>query len=140
MNNYIKITILCTILVCLNGCASYMVYKDSERKVITKKAYATEDQVAIRAVQLGSDGVGVGIELTNWEALKEQPWKQLGAALWDAVCIYLGKKEIDSKNDDNDNPSSMTMTVNGDRNNITFINGQNNTTTAETKEKTETKE
>ena len=66
--SYLKIAVLSAmVLVIGNGCASYMVYKNSEQKVAAKKAFAKGDQAAIKAVQLGNDGVGIGIDVSNWE-------------------------------------------------------------------------
>ena len=128
MNNYFKIVIICTIAIMFSGCASYMVYKNSEQKVAARKAFARGDQAAIKAIQLGNNGVGIGIDVSNWETLKEQPLLQLGAAILDAGMIYGGYKGVESLNEDSSDHGT-TININGDKNNTTIVNGDGNTTT-----------
>lgn len=136
MKSYIKTGIVCVSLVaisaCSTGCASYMVYNKSQEKVAMRKAIAKGDEKAIRAVQLG-EGVGVGIDVSNWEALSEQPLLQFGAALLDAAMIYGGYKGVESLNDDDKkdkNVNTTTVGVNGDNNNTTVVVGTGNTTSS----------
>ena len=122
-----------------SGCFSSMVYKDSRRKVALRKAIITNNQQAINAIKLGDDGVGIGINVLNMEALREQPFKQLGAAVLDALMVwggYEGIKSLTSEGDNGDNGSSQEsgrdsnqVTVNGDGNDVhvgdeTTTNGQ----------------
>ena len=128
MNNYLKTIVICLIIMMFtSGCASYMVYKNSEQKVAARKAFARGDQVAIKAIQLGNDGVGIGIDVSNWEALKEQPLLQLGAAILDAGLVYGGYKGVESLNE-NDKEKGVNITINGDKNNTTIIRDGNTTT------------
>jgi hypothetical protein len=142
MKSYIKTGIVCVSLIaisaCSSGCASYMVYNKSQEKVAMRKAMAKGDEKAIRAVQVG-DGIGVGIDVSNWEALSEQPLLQLGAALLDAAMIYGGYKGIDSINNGNDKDGNTTTTettstttihVNGGDGTTTVVAGDGNTTTS----------
>ena len=142
MKSYIKTGVVCVSLIaisaCSSGCASYMVYNKSQEKVAMRKAMAKGDKKAIRAVQIG-DGVGVGIDVSNWEALSEQPLLQLGAALLDAAMIYGGYKGIDSINNGNDKDGNTTATettstttihVNGGDGTTTVVIGDGNTTTS----------
>lgn len=74
-----------------SGCLSYLSYKDSEQTLQAKRA-------AIQPVVLnGGDGVGVGVDITKWETLKEQPIQQILAGLGDAILVgitALGAKEV----------------------------------------------
>lgn len=138
MKSYIKTGIVCVSLMaisaCSTGCASYMVYNKSHEKVAMRKAMAKGDEKAIRAVQIG-EGVGVGIDVSNWEALSEQPLLQFGAAVLDAAMIYGGYKGVESLNDDDDdkkdsNVNTTTIGVSGDNNTTTVVVGSGNTTTS----------
>lgn len=142
MKSYIKTGIVCVSLIaisaCSTGCASYMVYNKSQEKVAMRKAMAKGDERAIKAVQVG-DGIGVGIDVSNWEALSEQPLLQFGAALLDAAMIYGGYKGIDSINNGNDKDGNTTATettstttihVNGGDGTTTVVIGDGNTTTS----------
>jgi hypothetical protein len=89
------------------------------------------DEVAIKATRLGSDGVGIGIDVTNWEALRERPLLQFGAAVIDAGLIYGGYEGIRALNDDNDgggnDGSGTTVNLSDSNNNtINIVNGDNN--------------
>ena len=146
MKSYIKTGVVCVSLIaisaCSSGCASYMVYNKSQEKVAMRKAMAKGDKKAIRAVQIG-DGVGVGIDVSNWEALSEQPLLQFGAAILDAAMIYGGYKGIDSINNGNDkedranntatettSTSTSTINVTGGDGTTTVVIGDGNTTTS----------
>ncbi len=139
MKSYIKVGLMSAMLVsisaCSTGCASYMVYNKSQEKVAMRKALARGDDRAIKAVQIG-DGAGVGIDVSNWEALSEQPLLQLGAALLDAAMVYGGYKGIESINNDNDKDkqksdvNTTTVGIDGNGNTTTVIVGSGNNTTA----------
>ena len=144
MKSYIKTGVVCVSLIaisaCSSGCASYMVYNKSQEKVAMRKAMAKGDERAIRAVQVG-DGIGVGIDVSNWEALSEQPLLQFGAAILDAAMIYGGYKGIDSINNSHDDKanntstettstSTTTISVTGGDGTTTVVIGDGNTTTS----------
>jgi hypothetical protein len=81
---------------------------------------------AIKAVRLG-DGAGIGIDVTNWEAIMNHPVRQIGAAIGDAGLIYATSElidEIDSNNRSSSSSSSSSTTSGGDTINI---NGDGNT-------------
>jgi len=117
-------------LISICGCATSMVYEDSKKELIMKKAIANNDQYAIKAVQL-NNGVGLGIDLNHWQVLSVQPFKQLGAALLDAGMIYGGYKGIEylvNRTENNSETHDTQITTTGDNNNVTVINGASNTT------------
>lgn len=109
------------------GCASYLVLEQSKKRVSYKRAVARGDEAAIKAINMGEGTVGVGIDVTNLEALKEQPLLQLGAAVLDALMIYGSYEGINSLgNNDKKQDDGNTITVTGDKNEINIIDGDNN--------------
>jgi len=127
MSNLFKVIIILTILSICNGCASYMVMQNSKEKLARTKAYATNNQAAIRAIDLGEGAAGIGIDINNLDAITEHPWKQLGAALLDLASFYGAYKGAEKLNDSNKSstPTDDTkdITING---NDTVINVFNN--------------
>lgn len=118
------------------GCASYMVYRGSEKQVMMKKATAAGDEAAIRAIRMGGDGVGIGIDVSNLEALSERPFLQFGAACLDALLMYgayEGVRALDGDDGDDSSSSSgdsVSISVTGSSD--TTITVENNTTTTDT--------
>jgi len=92
--------VLAVILVAIcfvnSGCVSYAVYQGSKRQVALKKAVVSGNDAAIKAIRLGDDGVGLGIDVMNLEALGERPWLQLGAAVLDLGMLYGGYKGVEA--------------------------------------------
>ena len=109
-----------------SGCASYMVASSSKAELKELK-----QETAIKAVQLGEGGAGIGIDVSNLEVLKAHPWKQAGAALLDAAILYgayEGVNALDSK-DSTQNDNTANMTYNGDSTEINItITGDGNET------------
>jgi len=127
MKTLLKVTsVLIAATMLSSGCASYAVYKGSEKQVATKKALASGDEAAIRAVQLG-DGVGVGIDVSNIEALTERPWLQLGAAVLDAVSLYAANEGIKALNDDGDTIVEDNTPSNASGGDTIIVTGDGNT-------------
>lgn len=130
LKKIVTFTLATFILLNTNGCLSYNTLKQSNQEINQRKARG-----AIVAQPLGNDGVGIGVDLLNLEALGEHPWKQLLSALGDALMVWGAteatkyvQKEL-NKDDDDDNaksdvPSGLNGSDNG-ANNIT-INGNNN--------------
>lgn len=119
----------------MSGCISGMVYNQSKQKVALRKAIVSNNTQAINAIKLGDDGVGIGINVLTWEALKEQPLKQFGAAIADALIMWGGYEGVRSLNDSNSGGGNNQdsgrdanqITVNGDNNNVHV--GEETTTT-----------
>jgi len=131
MNGYVKFAVLGSMVALLSlstGCCSYAVMKNSETKVSYRKAIARGDQNAIKAIDLGNGAAGIGFDVSNWEALKEQPLVQFGAAVLDLGIIYGGYKGVQSLNDSSSNDSSTKsdITITGTGNSTTINNGDNN--------------
>jgi len=88
MKRILLVTLLLALVAYSSGCASMAVYKQSDRKIATRQARLSGDQDAIRATQLGVGCVGIGVDVTAWDKLTEQPLKQFGAAALDAALLY----------------------------------------------------
>lgn len=76
------------------------------------------DEPAIKATRLGSDGVGIGIDVTKWEAMTERPFLQFVAALVDAAIIYGGYEGVkaleDAADDDDDGRGKVDVNITND--------------------------
>lgn len=121
------------ILLSGTGCASYMVYKESRSQVAMRKALITNNQQAIKSLQLGGDASGSGIAVTWMEAISERPWLQLGAGGVDALVAwgaYEGVKAIDGSNGSNSEDSKGNKANNNTSGeNTTIVQGDGNTVT-----------
>ena len=131
MKRLIALTVLLSYVALAGGCCSYMVMEGSKKRVALRKATIAGDQVAIKAIRLGSDGVGIGIDVTNLEALKERPLLQIGAAILDAGIVYgmyEGLAAIDDDNKDEDDGNGINIDVqNSSDVDVNIVNGDNNT-------------
>ena len=61
------------------GCASYMVAKGSQERVMQRRA------INAHAVD---GGAAISVDLLSLDVIGERPWLQAGAALLDAAMIY----------------------------------------------------
>ena len=113
-----------------SGCASYLVYKDSQKKVAYRHAVAAKNDVAIKAIELGNGGAGIGIDVTALDSLTEQPFMQFMAAILDAGIIYGGYRGVEAASGSSSGKGDTSTTINGDRNTVTVVNGDSSTTTA----------
>lgn len=107
-----------TIIVLGNGCASLLSLEASKREVVNDRVCAMRNP-AIRGVAL-NDGAGIGIDIGNWQAVTNHPWRQLGAAALDAItayAVYVGGKELMAPSR-SASPASVNVTVSG-QNNVT---------------------
>lgn len=112
------------------GCASYMVMKESGKQVAMKKALMSNNQMAMKSLQLGSTADAAGVPVSWLEALSERPWMQAGAAGIDALVgwgAYQGVKAIDSSN--SGSGSGTTANQNSSGQNTTIIQGNGNNVT-----------
>jgi len=132
MNKIIKtIATAVLIMVYSSGCASYMVMESSKKRVSYKRTVAKGDQAAIKAFNSGEGTYGIGLDITNLDALKEQPLLQVGAAILDALLIYGSYEGIQKITEDDkaaatDDNTGNNVTVNGDRNEVNIIDGNEN--------------
>lgn len=94
MNRLTKVIIASLSILIISGCFSPGVYQESKQKVALRRAILSNNQAAIQAIRLGKDSVGLGIDLTKLEVLKEQPLKQTVAAVADALLIWGGYEGV----------------------------------------------
>jgi len=81
----------------LTSCASYSTYQQS------RQMYAQR-----RAVEpIAEDGVvGVAVNVSSWDVIMEQPWKQFGSALLDGALLYGAYRVGNDLMDDGDSDST----------------------------------
>lgn len=99
------VSIICLLLAVLmigSGCASYYVLDGSRDIRARRLAVESNNEDAIRALDMGGEAVAFGIDVSNMEALKERPWLQAGAAILDAAILYAGVRGVQMLNDDDD--------------------------------------
>jgi hypothetical protein len=123
--------LLVSAMLIMQGCVSQRVLEGSERRVAMRKAQITNNQPAIKALKLGEDTVGLGIDVTNLEALKERPFLQIGAALADALIAwgtYEGIKALEEELNDDDKKAQAEINSSADGNINIDIEGSENTT------------
>jgi hypothetical protein len=120
-------------VVALNGCVSGYVLKDSKQQVAMRKATMANNERAIKDMKDGKSHKEAGVEVSNWEAIKEQPLIQTGALIADGLIIWGGAEGVQwiadqSGNGDGDRSNSnieqdsgrdiITVEINGDGNTV----------------------
>lgn len=113
-----KIWLIIVLLLFQCSCASVYVLKEARREVARQKAMdlpPERREEVFRAIDI-DDGIGVGIEVSNLEALQESGWKSFMAALLDAGFAY-GAKELlsdltNGNKDDGEDPKPITININ----------------------------
>jgi len=129
--NRILITIITAALIMMygTGCASYLVMEGSKKRVAYKRTVARGDQAAIKAFNTGEGTFGIGLDVSNLDALKEQPLLQLGAAIFDALCIYGSYEGIQKLTEDDKaaaDDDGNSVIIDGDKNEVNIIDGNEN--------------
>ena len=135
----------------LTGCTSLWSLQCSKDEILRNRILASGDQDAIKALRSGvredvciravtlDGGAGVGVDVSNLDALTEHPWRQLGAAILDAGmtagAVVGGKALVDSINnsDESNNTAGrdiVTVNINGKDNDVDV--GDRTITTTET--------
>ena len=113
MKNKILIVVcLLAIIINCGGCASYLAHQNSVRRVGLKRALAVKDPEVLRAVALG-DGIAVGIDVSNIDALLDEPWVKLFCGAIDAAIIYAAKEIVEDYNDKSSNDPTEDPINNG---------------------------
>ena len=129
IRNWITITLMLSFMVLSSGCASYLSYEASKKEILTRRAYASGNPEAIKAVRSG-DFVGIGIDVLAWETLTENPWRQLGAAGIDALTLWAAYEGIDYLNNDGDDGGGSSGSSGGSGNtsgnDTIVVNGDGN--------------
>ena len=129
--NRILITIITAALIMMygTGCASYLVMEGSKKRIDYKRTVARGDQAAIKAFNTGEGTFGIGLDVSNLDALKEQPLLQLGAAIFDALCIYGSYEGIQKLTEDDKaaaDDDGNSVIIDGDKNEVNIIDGNEN--------------
>lgn len=99
------------------GCFSYAAYQHNKKNVQVRKARLMGNDAAIKAFNNG-DTVGIGIDISNWEVLKEGPLLQTAAAIADAAAAYTVKEGLDGFNQrqiivvNNSGDGTVNITIN----------------------------
>lgn len=110
-------TVLALVILSQTGCFSYVAYDYNRKNAIVRKARLMNDDAAIKAVQLGNNGVGIGIDVTALESLGSVKalLLQTAAALGDAVVIGAAQEGLNSLNQSlSDKNNTLTINNNGD--------------------------
>jgi len=119
-------------LICSIGCLSMGVFDDSKAKLHQKKAGQMDrDNRAIKGVAMGNDrtgydGFGIGVDVSNWEALSFQPGKQFLAAIGDVAIGAAGVGVATGKLIPGSSDSGKEVKLDSKGGNIYFTQGNNN--------------
>ena len=124
MNKSLTRTISLLLFITLIGssCCSYAVYKGSHKNVALRKATLANNEPAIRAVTMGGDGLGLGIDVSNIETLTERPWVQVVAAIIDLALMYGTYEGVKAVDPANDNRGDINVYVMGSNCTINVTN------------------
>jgi hypothetical protein len=114
MKKYKIIIFIMLVMLFCNGCLSAMVYEQSKTKAIQNKA------LSIKAT---NNQIDLGVDISKLDILSEQPFKQMFAAIGDALIVYAGYQGVKSLDSDSDNEPN-NVTSGGD---TIIVNGDNNT-------------
>ena len=93
MKMLFKIVCLLLVVSMFSGCASYVALNRNTRATALRRAEAMGDEAAVRAIRLGDNGAGVGIDVSSLDAIFDSPQNfliQLGAAAIDAALVRGG--------------------------------------------------
>ena len=132
MKKALGIAAMLGLLVMNSGCFSVWSESCSRDELTLKKAVLSNNERAIRAVRLGDNGVGFGIDISNLEALTYHPVRQIGAALGDAALLYGAYEGVKSITDNSNHTSTSTVgrdniNINGDGNTVKVGNSSTET-------------
>jgi hypothetical protein len=130
------------------GClATYLSAKSSQRELATERIMVSGNKDAIDAVKMGvpaedairaipiAGGVGIGVNLLDWQTLSKNPLRQTGAALLDAAWMYGAYQLTQSGNNNSSSSKSTTYnidTANSDHTTVTINQNETTTTTTTT--------
>lgn len=121
MKKYGQIVIAGLLIMCNTGCFSIYQLNSSKTEMRRMKIARAGNEQAIRAFALDG-GVGIGFDVTNLEAIQQNPVKQIGAAGLDYL-TYLGGKELyDKYIDKKDDSKNIYINLENSDNNQIFVN------------------
>lgn len=121
MKKILSTLLIVACLLCSSGCASMLCL------AITKEEMRTS---AIQARQLSDGGVGVGVDISNIQALRYRPGRQVTAAVVDAASMY-GAYELFNYLSDQQNggDSDGDVTITSGRDTYIITGNENSTET-----------
>lgn len=135
-NMYKVILVSAAVMLFANGCVSHMVMEGSRKQIAMQRAVISGDDAAIKAIRLGDNGAGIGIDISNLDAILERPLLQIGAALTDAALIYAAREIVDAIEEGLEDDSGKedivknNIQINGDGNDVVIIDGYDNDSNA----------
>lgn len=126
MKRTIQILVMLAILFSMTGCASMYSMHLSKQEIAEERIMASGNEEAmsalrmgvppqrvIKAVPIGNNGAGIGIDIGNMEALSKHPVRQSILAVVDAASIIaVGMTADHYLNDDDSSSSSQTERAN----------------------------
>ena len=123
--------VIVAVLVGQTGCGTYMAHEYNRKNALLKKAQSLGNDVAIKAIQLDNNGVGIGIDVTLLDTLDTpKAWLVQGAgALVDAATIYAAEQGLSSLTQSS-NEKDNSFTVNNGGNGSVSVNITQNTSTS----------
>lgn len=109
----------------MTGCLSYVSATSGKNELIGQRVYASGDQEAIKAYNLGGGGVGLGFDVLATDVIKAHPFRTLGAALLDGGMIYGAYRGVEalSYSKEDNNGRELTVTTDGEGNIININTG-----------------
>ena len=118
MKNLVILACLPLMLLSMSGCASYMNVVSGKKELMGKRIYASGDEPAIKAYNLGNGNVGIGFDILATDVIKAHPFRTLGAAVLDAGMAYGAYRGVEalSYSKEDNNGRELTVTTNGDGN------------------------
>jgi len=136
-------TVVALLTVVSSGCVSYSAIQHTKSKIALRKAIQTNNVKAIKSLNDGSGYQNTGIEVTAWEAIKEEPLLSTGAGIADVAIVLGGAEGIkwmsdELKDEEASNNRNTSVSINNSDNTSVTISGDTSTTDTTTTDTTTT--
>ena len=125
---FVFILTLVTIMVANTGCLSLLSYNASKREIMEEMVVASGNQKgidalksgakpeqALRAVQLDNNGIGMGLDVGNIDALLKHPVRQTAAGVGDVGLLWGAKELVDRLGSTKSSGNNITVNVSDSR-------------------------
>lgn len=118
MKKLLILACLPLIVLYMSGCVSYANVAAGKKEIMGQRIYASGDQEAIKAFNLGNGGVGIGFDILATDVIKAHPFRTLGAAILDAGMAYGAYRGVEalSYSKEDNNGRELTVTTDGNDN------------------------
>lgn len=142
MKKIISFLMLIVIVVISNGCASYMSYRYSQDEIAQRRIFSSNNNNAKEAIAFGvsprnalqivplQGGAALMVDIGAIDAIAENPWRQLGAAIIDGAAAYttyaVGERQGWWGSTSGANSPSMQININGNGNIVNINTGDSN--------------